>query len=309
MAKLSIHRERSLPIIGASDRLRIKKRPKPTPENPLIVSASELSDFLRCRVKWLWRHYHRLTPIGGVVPLAFGGLGHSVMEGWYGIPEWKDRTTKAMRKAAKKVLGGTRPEELSLKDLELLEAMTVGYAAWARPRDRALKMRNVQVERWFDLPLGDGSVRVRGKIDVVFRQASLRSTMAALEHKFKAAIKLDTVETISQLSVYLWALRQLYPGEKRYIAHYNVLRKQMPGPRVKADLFAREAVERSNDEIAQWEIDTTRTAKDMLDAAIYPNPMESCSFDCDFKIPCLLRGSPGDLRHVLKSHYKTKDAR
>ena len=29
---------------------------RPTPERPLIISASELRDFLRCRVRWHWRH-------------------------------------------------------------------------------------------------------------------------------------------------------------------------------------------------------------------------------------------------------------
>jgi hypothetical protein len=302
--KNRIQYRRRLPVIAAADRAR---RPnKPTKEDPLIISASELRDFLRCRVKWVWRHHHQIVPLKKPVPLTFGGLGHDIQQSWYGIKSAKKRTTKAMQEIVDHRLGSTSPEELSLEDLELLKAMSIGYAAWARPRDREIRLANPQTELFFDLPLtADESIRVIGYIDVVFEPQYLKHTIGCFENKFKAKIDMSVIDMNQQLSVYLWAMRRLFPDKKRYVAWYQIHRKQMPGPRVKADLFAREPIERTQDEIHQWEMDTQRMALEMLDAAIYPNPMSDCSWDCDYQVPCLLRGTP-DLEGVLTSQYKKK---
>lgn len=289
-------------------RARRTKAPRPTPERPLIVSASELKDFLRCRVRWNWRHQLRVVPKKKSVNLALGSLVHSILEGWYGLPT-KRRTQKGMERVVDGILSDTHPEELTEKDLELVRAMCVGYAAWARPRDKTIGITRIQPELWFEEPLNeDGSIIVRGKIDAAFPVGSLKKTMGCFEHKTKAQIKLDVVDMNLQLSVYLWALRQKFPKARRYIAYYNVLRKQMPGPRVKADLFARESVERTSDEIQQWVIDTERAVLDMVDAAIYPNPMDACSWDCDYQVPCMMRGRAKDLAYVMKRDFVPKES-
>lgn len=304
---ISIHRPKSPSIIAA--RPRVKNPPRPTRENPLIISASELRDFLRCRVKWYWRHQARIETREKKTPLVFGGVTHDIIEPYYMLPE-KKRGPKNMAKLAKARLLRVPPEELTIEEVELIAAMCVGYADWSRPRDKDLGIANVRSEEWFDLPLdAKGTIRVRGKIDVVFDIAKLKKTMGCFEHKTASQIKMDMVDLNLQLSVYLWALRVKYPKMKRYLAYRNVLRKQMPGPRVRAALFAREGIERMDDEIDQWVIDTQRAAGDMLDAAIYPSPMDSCSWSCDYQIPCLMRGKPDDLREVLERDYKPKESR
>ena len=290
-------------------RERLKKFEKPTRDNPLKISASELKTFLRCRVKWNWRYNLKYVAKAPARNLLLGSLVHLLLEKWYSLAD-KKRTVKAMERIAKKTLKATSPDELSVEDLQLAQAMVVGYAAWAKLRDAKIKLRKIEPEMWFDYPLTDsGLIRVRGKVDAVFGVGSLKNTMGCFEHKTKKAIRIDMVDMNLQLTVYLWALRKRFPKAKRYIAYYNVLRKQMPGPRVKADLFVRESVERSKDEIAQWEIDTERAVLDMLDCAIYPNPMDACGWDCDYETPCMMRGRPGDLQSVLKRDYKKKERR
>jgi len=292
------------PASGASDRRR--KPLIPTKENPLIISASELRDFLTCRVKWNWRYNRLIVPKETSPALTMGSLGHQLAASWYDLPASK-RTVKAMEKIAKKMLKGTRPRELSKADFDTLYAMSVGYAAWARPRDRELGIRTVKTEQWFELPLtDDGLIIVRGFIDGVFKLHSLKRTMGCFEHKFKSQIRMGTLDINLQLSVYLWALRRLYPKFKRYIGYFQILKKKIPGPRSKADLFAREPIERMDEEIDQWALDTERACLDMLDAAIYPNPSDSCSWMCDYETPCLLRGRPEDLEHIFKTQYKKK---
>jgi CRISPR/Cas system-associated exonuclease Cas4 (RecB family) len=309
--QLSIHRPsaRELPVLLPASHARATMV-RPTPEHPLIVSASELRDFLRCRVKWWWRHQARIEQVTGAPALAFGSVIHEILEEWYKVPPKLRGNIKRMEKLAQAITRSSQYKELDDADYELINAMCVGYAAWAEQEDLESGVDVCTPEVEFDLPLiPDGSIRVRGRIDNVFEPTNLKKTMACMEFKSKKQIDTSGVDLLLQLSVYLWALRQLYPKRKRYIAHYTILRKQMPGPRVKADLFHRESVERTDEEIDQWALDTARAALDMLDAAIYPNPMDACSWDCDFKMPCMLRGRPEDLKHVLTTEYKMKEAR
>src|SRR5690349_13429543 len=95
---VSLHRAVKPSLLAAHDRLRLPLRQRPTPSEPLIISASELRDFLRCRVKWWWRHQARLIPAGGAVPLEFGGLGHAILERWY-MEKPKHRTVARMSEA------------------------------------------------------------------------------------------------------------------------------------------------------------------------------------------------------------------
>lgn len=301
MRDQSIHKRRRLPLFAASDRLR---KPKvPTTEDPLIISASELNTFLRCRVKWQWSKVDRLTPNERSEALATGTIGHAILAAWYSIPT-DQRDYKAMKKVIAKTFKGTDPRDISVVDLELIKSMCLGYVAWALPRDKELGIRSIKPELPFMLPLTPAkTIWVRGYIDAGFKITSLRRTMGAFEHKFKSQIRISNIELNTQVSLYLWALRQLVPKAKRYITYYQVLRKQKPGPRVRADLFHREPVERTDEEIDQWALDAERACIDMLDAAIYPNPTDACSWDCDYQVPCMLRGRANDLNHVMSTHF------
>lgn len=302
---VSLHRYRPRHLLASRD--RDEKPPKPTRAKPLIISASELRAWLRCRVQHHWRYQERLIPREGKEALGIGIVGHEILERWYGLPVAK-RTVKAMTRIASERLQETIPHDLDIKALELVKAMCIGYASWALPQDREIGLTECEPEKWFEEPLTpERTILVRGKIDNVFQPGEYRWTVANFEYKFKAQIKVDVVELNQQISVYLWALRRLFPKMKRYQTYYNVLRKQLPGPRVRADLFARECVERNDDEIEQWALDATRAVLDMHGAAIYPNPMDSCQWDCDFKMPCLLRGRPGDLKHVLRTEFTKKE--
>lgn len=304
----SIHRRTPGILHGASDRL--SKPPRPTPQNPLILSASELKDFLRCRVKWDWRHNQRLESRQRSPALALGTVVHEILDRFYQLP-LKRRGPKAMIKLANEVpIELAAREPLSTEDLELARAMCEGYAHWCQDEDAEIGLVECFPEEWFMLPLvEDGSILIRGKIDNRFESKTLKRTMGLLEMKTAGQFKTDIVDLNLQLSVYLWAMRKKFPKHKHFVAYYTQLRKQMPGPRVKADLFRREMVERTAEELDQWAIDTARAALDMVDAAIYPSPQDTCSWSCDYQNACLMRGNPADLEHVLTTQFKTKEAR
>jgi hypothetical protein len=314
----SIHKLEKPSLLASSARRR--NVTMPTPEQPLLLSASELASFMRCRVQHHWRYQCKLARPQKNQAQSIGTLGHIIIERWYALPHGKQRSTKAMERIAdiaiKESLKAKQTEMmLDQKDRELIKAMCVGYAEWVVREDvdysdTAIGLTACAPEEWFDLPLvPDASIRVRGKLDNRFFPGAYRKTVAIIESKFKSQIRYDDVENRLQLSVYLWALRQKYPKMRRFIAYPQILRKQMPGPRVKAALFWRDQVERDIDEVDQWAVDARNAAYDMLDGAVYANPMDSCSFMCDFKLPCLLRGDKSSLLHVLKSEYVTLERR
>jgi hypothetical protein len=303
---VSIHRASKASRLAAQDASALIS---PTPEHPLIISASELRDFMRCRVRWHWRYQCQLVPVGGKEALSMGTLVHDILETWYKLAP-KKRTQKAMETIAKARVRTTKLDALDSDARELIEAMTIGYAAWAKEADKEIGLETSFPEEWFELPLiEDGSIIVRGRIDNRFHPTNKKKTVACQETKTAGQFRDKGLDTLLQVSLYLWALRVQFPKEKRYIAYYTELRKQIPSPRVKAPLFQRQEVERTAEEIDIWIQDTRRAALDMLNAAIYPNQNANCSWDCDFQNACMLRGSPDDLKHVLRTQFKQKEKR
>lgn len=304
----SVHRRDGLQVYGGLPRL--ESPPPVTKQNPIIISASEVRDWLRCRQKHAWRYHARLQPSSGSTALSVGTLVHEILEAWYARPVER-RTIKGMTKIAGKAVRRTTLAALSEYDRQLVEAMTIGYAAWAKKADKVIGLTTCTPELPFLLPLtSSGLVYLRGKIDNVFEPGGYGGkVIASLETKTRSQIRQEAVETNFQLSTYLWALRQLFPKRARYVSYFQILRKQMPTARVRSELFYREEVERTDEELEMWAQDVERIAFDMHGAAIYPNPQESCSWECDFRMPCLLRGLTDDVQHVLETGYIQRERR
>jgi hypothetical protein len=310
----SIHRVAAGTLLTLQ-RGRAKKTAAPTAEAPLIVSVSELRDFMDCRVKWWMRHQARLEPVEGSVNLAIGSLTHTILEAWYGVPFAK-RTAKRMEKIARGHINTTTRKELALEDKELIEAMCNGYALWTldaenENSDADLGYVDGFPEEWFTVALdAKRTVLLRGRFDNRFVPTRAKRTMALLEVKTAKDGRMSKFEQNIQIGGYHIALfDQFAPKFKRFIVYPTVLRKQMPSPRVKAPLFIREPVELTRDEVEMVRRDMHRAALDMLDAAIYASPADRCEWACDYRNPCMLRHSPGDLTHVLASEFKPKEYR
>jgi hypothetical protein len=309
MSVKSIHRTNlDGPVQGAG---RMKIPFQPTPERPMIISASEIAEFLRCRLKWNWHYRVGITSRKYAMPRAVGTWVHLGKEAWYTLPR-EQRTAKKMKSVAEQAIREARMKGAPSKDRDLALAMLTGYAMWVRGNhdksDKAIGKKIVMPEWEFSLPLlEDGSVLVRGKIDELFEPTIYKNTLAMDETKTRSTIEFDMLDMSAQMTVYLWAMSEhpLLKKKKyrRFLGWRTVMRRQMPGPRVKAPLFGREFVERTDEELQMWLRDTRRTVKDMVDAAIYPNKTDRCKFDCDFYNLCLVRPNLTDLKEVIKSEY------
>jgi hypothetical protein len=317
----SIHRtELNGPLQGAP---RMKEPFEPTPDNPLIISTSEIAQFLRCRLQWNWDKRVGLRSKKVSAPRVNGIVVHATKEEFYKL-ERAERTPDAMKLAMKRAVKGITEVPVNAKDKELARAMLDGYTRWVRSKsndhsDRAIGKRDVYPEWQFVLPLAkDRSILIRGKIDELFPPTIYKRVLAMDETKTKNQISFDMMDMDAQLTTYLWAMwkasttgecplpKPLRRRYDRFIAWRTVLRRQMPGPRVKAALFAREPIERTPDELKMWERDTRRVVRDMLDAAIYPTRRESCRYDCDYYELCLARGNKHDLKEIIAEQYTIK---
>jgi hypothetical protein len=293
----------------------------PTPDKPLIIHQSELANFLRCRVKWHLRHQLRLARKGGAINLEMGLMFHAMKEAWYTLP-WKKRTWKAMQRIARELAwapeykdenGRMKPYLVMQEDdRRLILAMAVNWAEWANNpenphSDAAIGLRECFPEmEWQHALTPDKSILVRGRFDNPFKPAVYKRAMSCSESKTRSSFRDENLEMAIQLTVYCWAMREQWPKMKRYSIWFERSRKQMPGPRVKAALHDRVEIVRSDEEIEQWKIDTGNVVMDMLGAAIYPSPMDSCNYSCDYKGPCALRGHAAELKHVLRTQYEPK---
>ena len=314
----SIHRtELDGPLQGAP---RMKTAFAPTPEQPLIISTSEIAQFLRCRLQWNWDKRAGLKSQKVSMPRVNGIVVHAAKEAFYKLERTK-RTPSAMKQALKIGVKQARKEvPVTRKDKELAGAMLDGYVRWIRGdheySDKSIGKRDVVTEWQFVLPLvKDRSILIRGKIDELFIPTIYKKTLCMDETKTKNQISFDMMDMDAQMTTYLWALWKasttdmcplppsLQRRYERFIAWRTVLRRQMPGPRVKAALFARESIERTPEELVMWERDTLRIVRDMLDAAIYPTRRDSCRFDCDFYELCLVRGNKQDLKEMIETQF------
>jgi len=319
----SIHRTKlDGPLQGAP---RMEKPFEPTPDEPLIISASEIGQFLRCRLQWNWDKRVGIVSRKVSAPRVNGILVHASKEEFYKLSR-DQRDVDGMEKSAKAAFKKVKEVPINSKDRELATAMLLGYTKWIRSKknennDRAIGKRIVVPEWQFVLPLvKDRSILIRGKIDEMFEPTIYKRVLAMDETKTKNGIGFNMMDLDAQLSTYMWAMWRASTDEfcplpppfthRRYdrlIAWRTVLRRQMPGPRVKAPLFGRESIERTPEELIMWERDTLRIVRDMLDAAIYPSKRESCSYDCDFYNLCLVRGNKRDVRNIIKEQFTLKE--
>lgn len=289
-----------------------KSRPVPTPAAPLVISASELLSWLRCRVQHHWSYQVRLRLADTPERLAVGTLGHEVIEHFYKKPR-AERTVAYMQRLVKRHVHRSSVDAVSTESRTLLAAMLPGYAKWVQtPRvceytDKEIGLDRCFPELEFNVPLtADGSIRVKGKLDGVFKSTTQRHTIGIIETKFLKDIRINDLENRLQLSMYLWALTKLFPKARHFLAYYQILRKMAPSPRVKSPLFHRELVERTPDELHLWEKDVEHMMMDMNGGGVYPSPMDSCQWSCDYLIPCGLRSAPADLKHVLDTMFVTR---
>lgn len=285
----------------------------------ITVSNSRLACFRRCPRKYKYRYVDHLASESKSPALVLGSTVHKGLEVLYQMETIElspqQRAENAMkaydeevaRVATEMAAAGGGDSERFEKDSYMGRQMLKYYLEEIFPTDDFTPVSSeMKLEVRVPNPGGKFSwCTFIGFIDALVERDG---KLYIMEHKTAKDLKVDHLITDTQVTQYIWALRQMgYPVEGVY---YNILRKVDPfSTRSKGPYHYREAVFRNDDEIAQQERELYNTYMAMKHVdryGYYRNPTRDCTWDCDYRAICIqeMEGdmTPDELVEVAGCH-------
>jgi len=275
---------------------------------PLILTHSDISTFLRCRRTFKWSVVDDWnTPDALTGALALGTRVHQAVEMFHtdGIDPVDAHEMLANDDRAKAAATGNDWVEIDLeKDLEYGTNCVIAYRQWLDDTDPYRNLEVVGVERVVDYPLFDGEVIVQGKIDLLLRDTDsgdykIEDLKTVAPSRISAALNFAT--RTYQHHVYGTAL--LDAGFSVRSARYVYLKKVKllartadPVQAVDVPVFTR--TNHSAQQHLERIVSEIRSAIAEGDSAFYPTPQDACSW-CAYNLPCSVaddgRGTEADV--------------
>lgn len=311
----------------------------------MIISVTERGVFRRCKRQWDYSSLNRqaLTPLMPPTALSFGGLIHKCHEEWLLHPDEPVQDV-VMRVGAQ----GIRDIKERYKKVVGVEPDMVELGRYFEQVELALEMMNNYKERWGSslpegytllkpeqtllIPIpdtehqcvnphefndtdcpecrGSGTARhyLEATLDALIQDEGGR--LWVLERKTYANHpKLDVLQTNDQFLAYLWAIMQLDVGPVGGVFYDGMWKRKWEGKRTLDDLFMREPLLRSPEEINNFSSHVRNEALDMAqpDLRIYPNRAWTGCWDCQFQDLCLAEDREEDLSWIKARRYTTRD--
>lgn len=310
------------------------------PKSALVIRATEISGFRNCRRKW-WFSSHNglnLEPKLRNKKLSEGICWHAGLESYYtdggdfetGFHTAFDNEITLIQK----VIGdGVYDSEIQGDLLEREEraiALANLYPDWANndayPKDSDFNV--IAVELRLLVPIRNPSTGyktgmwIATKLDAVAQDKEKPNLFYGLEHKYVS--KSTNVENPQHLPLDIQTGVQQYVLQQ-YLNHiygpnclaigtlYNLTRKQMPGPRVKAPLFGRHIINRSPKELHLLMASVWRDGQQMrrLKRLAYErtyNPQQTgvCTWGCAFRDVCESMNRGEDVKFLLDTEFQPR---
>lgn len=194
-------------------------------------------------------------------------------------------------------------------DKTLVMAMLGGWPAFIAENDLDREFEVVALELEFEMrlptPTGHKSrCTYRGKVDGILKD--MRGNCWLMEHKSAKQVGdsyINQLQLDQQVPSYMAGVRECY-GYDTIGCIYNILRTQLPGPRVKAPLYYREWVWRNEAEIQaqlQYLYWTYRSITRPGRVSV-PNPSQVTCPSCVYRSLCI-----EDNDEVRQAHFHIKD--
>lgn len=306
----------------------------PEIDTPVIITHSDISNFLTCRRKWHWDYVLDFrSPEKLTGPLALGSRVHAALEALY-LNETDDPVAWIDQRgrddlAAIEINPDAKPWDLDqhYEDMILGRNAITSYMQWLEETNADANYRTVSVEERVEVPILDGRVILRGKVDLL--KEDIASGLVCTDD-FKTYARddglRDQLERSYQHWVYLIAMQHVYPERIVECAQYTVIRKvkKLPTTPPKSPLVQRFTVPATRRAIGAKRKQIERIATEMVNlrgkqdpAVFYPSPGQACRW-CDYKSPCdLADEAPESALALLSSgvyvsgtrydRYKTRD--
>jgi hypothetical protein len=309
------------------------------PKSAQIIRATEVVQFRQCRRQWYFSSHNglNLEPIVESHALRFGKAWHKALEYLYEPGRLGDPLDAALQGLEEQYNQEREKVGLVLEDfgdvyqamqeeLQLGKQLLEHYIRWAeneaKPSDRALKPRGVEVRLLIPLPTDTGT---RSRSWLAVRLDGIVETQDGLiwvlehktRHKGSSVDDPDCLPLDIQMGLQIWALKQQMGKEGAKVAGalYNLVRKQLPSPRVRSPIFGRHMVFRSTQElnhlIKQIYYDSLEMRKTARDPERYcyhnPQPWGFLCAKCPFCPPCEAIGRGEDVAALLYGNYRKRE--
>jgi PD-(D/E)XK nuclease superfamily len=277
-------------------------------DEPIRVSNSEITMFLKCRRRWMLSYYQGWKSREPVVTgaLALGSRVHAALEVYYKgkgpLIEQYDLLLDEDR-----LLAASIGQDLTTLESEgeLGRLMLEGYLEWVAEEGIDSVYKVVGVEEILTYPMLGGRVQLVGKIDL--RVQDLRDDVnLVLDHKTTAA--LGDFESWAHMNPQLMTYQMLDrlnrtgPDADERLAGgvFRLLKKVKRGVRAKPPFYHQHEVRHNVTTLRNFWTRTQGTVRDMvwvrdkLDAGenhrdvAYPTPTRDCRWWCPFFQVCPL---------------------
>ena len=266
-------------------------------------SHTKLSTWRRCRQRFHWQYINKYrSPVG--LGLIRGGVGHKALAVWYETYDEK----KAMQAASDELYVHENHGDVDDPDKiwDLANIVLNRYFAWSKLNDRFTSVEVVEYE--FNLPFRDTGHILNGFIDGIVTQTD--GTQWLFEHKFYSTATVNHLDLDPQVSVYLYAARQLGFNPRGVL--YNVIRNAAGGI-AETQPVLRIPVFRNTEGMEALENELEHQLQDMVEymnsasKRTYRTPTKDCSWDCGYFNACLSINDIGSPDSILRSMPKMEE--
>lgn len=292
---------------------------------PLMsVSNTEIQTFSHCRRRWWLTYYRKLRPLETttVGPLALGSRVHAALEAHYKggadlVASYNDLLAVDTANAQ---MNGDDLSALASEG-ELGRIMLEGFIDWAAEEGLDADYEIVGVEEILAMPMLDGKVEVKGKIDLRVRD---KRDGTHLVRDWKTTAQAGTFTKWAHMNPQLLTYQTLdfinTPEERRIAGSQVVLlRKVKRGTRAKPPFYEMVDIRhnvftlRSFWTRLQGVLGDMVKVKTMLDndedhrRVVYPTPTRDCSWICPFFSVCPMFDDGSGADDLIAANFTVGD--
>lgn len=274
-------------------------------DDALIFSVTEMMGFLRCRSQWDMTSLNRLAlqPIVGAPHFLVGQCAHESLAKWANSPElnlqeiYREYSNAHVYEIIKNYTERVGMKPSAAEMLPTFEALDLGSAMMANYQ---LFYKTPLPEGWHPetceqtivVPIPGSEHSLECTFDGLIVDTS--NQYAIREYKtYGSRPRADMLTKSFQFIAYMWAFMQLDIGPLIGLAYDGMWKRaEPPKNSVMADLFHREILTRTTQEIKHFERTLVQIVYEMgAEPAIYETvPWNGC-FDCHMKSLCDARMS------------------
>lgn len=290
----------------------------------LSVSNTEIQTFMHCRRKWWLEYYRNLRSVETTVvgPLPLGSRIHKALERHYKNGEdLLSVHQELLDKDTNLALESGDDLTALASEGELGRIMLEGFLEWSAEEGIDALYEIVGTEEILTMPMLDGAVEVKGKLDLRIRD---RRDGSHLLRDWKTSAQPSSYTKWAHMNPQLMTYQTLdyvnTPEENRIAGgQFLILRKVKRGPRARPPFYESLDIRHNVFTLRSFWTRLNGVLGDMLSVkralddgadhrlAAYPTPSRDCSWWCPFYTVCPLFDDGSGAEDMLAVNYRQVD--